>query len=198
MATYEDEIINPSLPLLQKLHLSWAIRSGAALGGGSIRADASAGVATARFTLQLTLGLVPKLCVAALAAAVLHPELVGALSDPVLCLIGMQSHIIVLPWFSSRRIRSVPWLIEGGQEVLSINSEYFYMSSPLELCMMYKELLLVNMNFLAFACASPASHLKWAYKLCRHLDVDLVPQTCMAGARRPLCLADCLSHRSDQ
>jgi hypothetical protein len=39
----------------------------------------------------------------ALAAAVLLPELVSALSYPVLCLIGMLFHIIVLPAFSSRR-----------------------------------------------------------------------------------------------
>jgi len=107
MATYEDEIINPSLPLLQKLHLSWAVRSGAAPGGGSVCGDASAGVATTRFTLQLTLGLVPKLCLMAFAAAVLLPKLEGALSDPVLCLIGMLFHIIVLPAVPSRRIRSV-------------------------------------------------------------------------------------------
>src|SRR5215217_2418545 len=106
MATYEDEIINPSLPLLQRLHLSWAIRSGAAPGGGSVCGDASAGVATARFTLQLTLGLVPKLCLMALAAAVLHPELVGTLSYPVLCLIGMLFHIIVLLEFPSKSMRS--------------------------------------------------------------------------------------------
>jgi hypothetical protein len=106
MATYEDEIINPSLPLLQKLHLSWAIRSGAAPGGGSIRGDASAGVATARFTLQLTLGLVPKLCLTTFKPAVLHPELACAQSYRVLCLIGMLFHIIVLPVFSSKSIRS--------------------------------------------------------------------------------------------
>ena len=107
MATYEDEIINPSLPLLQKSHLSWAIRSGAAPGGGSIRGDASAGVATARFTLQLTLGLVPKLCLMALRPAVLLPKLVGALSDPVLGLIVMLLHIMVLPLLSHQRLRTV-------------------------------------------------------------------------------------------
>jgi hypothetical protein len=121
MATYEDEIINPSLPLLQKSHLSWAIRSGAAPGRGSIRADASAGVATARFALQLTLGLVPKLRLMTLAAAVLLPKLEGALSYPVLCLIGMLFHIIVLPAVPSRRIRCTRWLIEGKQKALSIN-----------------------------------------------------------------------------
>jgi hypothetical protein len=95
-APYEDGTINPSLPLLQKSHLARTIRSGAAPGGGSVRADASAGVATACLTLQLTLGLVPKLCLMALAAAVLLPELVSALSYPVLCLIGMLFHIMVL------------------------------------------------------------------------------------------------------
>jgi hypothetical protein len=97
MATSEDEIINPSLPLLRKSHLSWAIRSGAAPGGGSVRGDASAGVASARFTLQLTLRLVPELCLITFKPAVLLPKLVGALSYPVLSLIGMLFHINVLP-----------------------------------------------------------------------------------------------------
>jgi hypothetical protein len=51
----------------------------------------------------------------------LHPEFVGALSYPVLCLIGMLFHIIVLPLFSSRKVRFARWLIEGRQKVLSIN-----------------------------------------------------------------------------
>jgi hypothetical protein len=43
----------------------------------------------------------------------LLPKLVGAPSDPVLCFIGMLFHIIVLPAFSSRKIRLARWLIEG-------------------------------------------------------------------------------------
>jgi hypothetical protein len=105
LATYEDRIINPSLPLLWKSRLSWAIRSGAAPCGGSVRGDASAGVATARFTLQLTFGLVPKLCLMTFKPAVLLPELEGALSYPALSLIGILFHITVLPMFQSRRIR---------------------------------------------------------------------------------------------
>jgi hypothetical protein len=56
---------------------------------------------------------VPKLRLIALATAVLLPKLVGAPSDPVLCFIGMLFHIIVLPAFSSRKIRLARWLIEG-------------------------------------------------------------------------------------
>ena len=103
MATYEDEIINPSLPLLQKSHLSWAIRSGAAPGGGSVRGDASAGVATARFTLQLTLRLMPELRLMTFKPAVLLPKLEGALPYPVLCLVGMLFHINALHAFSIQK-----------------------------------------------------------------------------------------------
>jgi hypothetical protein len=105
LATNEDGIINPSLPLLWKTRLSWAIRSGAAPCGGSVRGDASAGVATARFTLQLTLCLVPELRLMAFKPAVLLPKLVGALSYPVPSLIGVLFHITDLPMFQSRRIR---------------------------------------------------------------------------------------------
>jgi hypothetical protein len=76
----------------------------------------------------------PELCLTALAAAVLLPKLVGALSDPVLCLVGILFHIIVLPAFRSRKIRPAQWLIEGEQEILSINVKYFYISLSLKTC----------------------------------------------------------------
>jgi hypothetical protein len=63
---------------------------------------------------------VPKLRLMAVATAVLLPEFVGAASYSVLCLVGMLFHIIVLPAFSSIRIRPARWLIEGWQELLSI------------------------------------------------------------------------------
>jgi hypothetical protein len=122
-APYEDGTINPSLPLLQKSHLSWPIRPGTAPRRSSIRADASAGVASAGFALQLTLGLVPKLRLMALATAVLLPEFVGAASYSVLCFVGMLFHIIVLPAFSSRRIRPTRWPIEGWKELPSIKNK---------------------------------------------------------------------------
>ena len=111
--------ISPTVNLcaLSVLHLAWAIRSGAAPSGGGVRGDASAGVAAARFTLQLTLGLVPKLCLMALVAAVLLPELVSPLSYPVLCLVGMLFHIIAHPSFSYERVRSARWLIEGRRDI---------------------------------------------------------------------------------
>jgi hypothetical protein len=124
-APYEDGTINPSLPLLQKSHLARTIRSGAAPGGGSVRTDASAGVAAARFAVQFTLGLVPKLRLMSFRPAVLLPKLVSALSYPILHLIGMLFHIIALPLFSSRRIRSARCLIEGRQYVLPIRIKYF-------------------------------------------------------------------------
>jgi hypothetical protein len=103
MATYKDEIFNPSRLLPQTLHLSGAIRSGAAPGGGSVRGDASAGVATARFTLQLTFRLMPELRLMALKPPVLLPKLEGALSYPVLYLVGMLFHINALPAFSIQK-----------------------------------------------------------------------------------------------
>jgi hypothetical protein len=126
MATYEDGIARASLPLLQKSILAWAIRSRAAPNRSSIRADAFAGVARARFTLQLTLGLVPKLRLMALAVALLHRELVGTLSYPVLCLIGMLFHITVLPSFPSRRIRRKDSeLLRTGRKYYQIKLEVF-------------------------------------------------------------------------
>jgi hypothetical protein len=56
---------------------------------------------------------------------VLHPEFVGALSYPILCLIGMLFHIIVLPAFSSRRIRPARWLIDGDYDALTIIAVFF-------------------------------------------------------------------------
>jgi hypothetical protein len=99
--------------------LAGPIRPGTAPRRRSIRADASAGVATARFTLQLTLGLVPKLRLMAFRSAVLLPKLVSALSYLVLSLIGMLFHITVLPMFHSRRIRCASWLIDVFHNVLT-------------------------------------------------------------------------------
>src|SRR5215213_5229672 len=93
-----------SEPPAQKSNLARTIRSGTAPSITSVHADAFADVAAACFTLQLTLGLVPKLCLMAFRPAVLLPKLMGALSYPVLCLIGILFHIMVLPLFSSRRI----------------------------------------------------------------------------------------------
>jgi hypothetical protein len=100
MATYKDELFNPSRPLPQTLHLSWPVRTGAAPGGGSVRGDASAGVAAARFTLQLTFRLMPELRLMTFKPTVSLPKLEGALSYPVLCLIGILFYIIALPAFS--------------------------------------------------------------------------------------------------
>jgi hypothetical protein len=68
---------------------------------------------------------VPKLCLVALAAAVLLPELVGALSYPVLCLIGMVFHIMALTSFSNERIRAARWLIEGRKGRISNKLKVF-------------------------------------------------------------------------
>ena len=87
MATYKDEIFNPRWLLPQTLHLSGAIRSGAAPGGGCVRGDASAGVATTRFTLQFAFGLMPELRLMTFKPTVLLPKLEGALPYPVLCLV---------------------------------------------------------------------------------------------------------------
>jgi hypothetical protein len=82
-----------------------------------VRGDTSAGVASARFTLQLTLRLVPELCLMTLKPAVLLPKLVGALSYSVLSLIGVLFHITVLPMFRSRKIRCASWLIDVIHDV---------------------------------------------------------------------------------
>jgi hypothetical protein len=50
--------------------------------------------------------------------AVLLPKLEGALSYPVLCLIGMLFHITALPMFHFRRIRYASWLIDVFHDVL--------------------------------------------------------------------------------
>jgi hypothetical protein len=126
-APYGDGIVRASLPLPRQSILAWAVRPGTAPRRISVRADASAGVATARFTLRLTLDLVPKHCLMALAASVLHPGLLRTLSYSVSCLIGMMFHIIVLPAFSSRRIRSPRWIIEGIKKSTLIKSKYIYM-----------------------------------------------------------------------
>ncbi len=92
--------------------LAWAIGPGAAPGRSSIRADAFADVATTPFTLQLTLGLQPKLCLMTFGPAMVLPELVGALSYLTFGTIGARLHLSVLPLLISLSIRTRPRLIK--------------------------------------------------------------------------------------
>ena len=84
--------------------LSRSVGSGTAPIVCRIGADASARVAAARFALQLTFGLMPKLSLVAFSAAVLLPQLVGTLSHPVLCIVCRLFHIVVPPSFCFRMI----------------------------------------------------------------------------------------------
>jgi hypothetical protein len=57
--------------------------------------------------------LEPKLCLVAFAAAVLFPELEGAPSYLILCIIGARLHLVTLSLVYLLEIKSGPRLIEG-------------------------------------------------------------------------------------
>ena len=79
-----------------------------------------------------------KTLLVALAAAVVLPELVSALSYPVLCLIGMVLHIMRPSAFSYKGYGPHDGLLRAGKEKLLIYLKYFYISSSLKTCMIHR------------------------------------------------------------